>query len=74
MSEHRCETLTPGCHRCELGIDELEAAAEEARAEIKALDVAMGVLRDQQRELREEVVVIDKTIHRFRAASKKATR
>lgn len=52
----------------ELHADEMRTRLDEARAEIRALDYAIRVLTDQQRELREEVVGIDKALTTFEAA------
>ena len=37
MSDHTCKTLTAGCYRCSLNMDELVGAAEMERDEARAL-------------------------------------
>lgn len=36
MTAHTCTTLTPGCYRCEINRDEIEAAQQEIRDEAEA--------------------------------------
>jgi hypothetical protein len=36
MSAHTCKTITPGCYRCELNLDEIRAIEQEIREEAQA--------------------------------------
>ena len=36
MSAHICKTLTAGCYRCELNLDEIHAVEQEVIAEAQA--------------------------------------
>lgn len=62
MTAHTHTVLTPGCYRCDLNADEMRGHLDEAKAEIRSLDYAIRVLTDQQRELREQVVGLDKAL------------
>lgn len=36
MTAHTCKELTPGCYRCDLNRDEIEAAREDAEKDAQA--------------------------------------
>jgi hypothetical protein len=36
MTAHTCKTITPGCYRCDLSVDEVSAAEREIRKEAQA--------------------------------------
>lgn len=40
MSAHTCKTITPGCYRCDLNLDEIRAAEQEIREEAQAAWIA----------------------------------
>jgi hypothetical protein len=40
MTAHTCKTITPGCYRCELSLDEVRAAEQEVREEAQAAWIA----------------------------------
>lgn len=56
MSEHTCTTLTRGCYRCDLGVDEMRHQLAEMRSEVIGVDVAIEVLMDHRRELTDSIV------------------
>ena len=58
MTAHDCTTLTYGCYRCDLNIDELRSAADDMKIEEHSLRAAIEVLQDRQAELREDAEAI----------------
>jgi hypothetical protein len=45
MTAHTCTTYTPGCYRCELGRDEVEAQLADARQELR--EDVMGAIAEE---------------------------
>lgn len=62
MSAHDCKTLTKGCYRCDLNVDEMRHHLRDMKAEVIGIRAAIEVLTDHEQELRKDVTDTERQI------------
>lgn len=65
MSAHTHTVLTPGCYRCDLNVDEIVAALEDASRELVGMREARDLLDERCKELETEIRGLQESVDNY---------